>query len=490
MTIGFAVMMSMACVTSMAFGQVAQPQNPRRGGDPALATSFAQTHVLVKLRVGAVLDAAPLAALGVTSIERTASVAHANALLAAQIGLDRWVTVRLAAGIDPTKVRMVRDALSALPAVEFASLDGIGGTAEVIPNDPSFSAQWPLLNTGQMAGGIAGASGADISAPDAWLLSTGGEEVIVAVLDSGVSSHPDLSGRILPGWNVPQQSAVTTDGCNSHGTHVSGILGATGNNGVAIAGICWDVRILPVVVVNPCSGLESWVADGITWAVDHGAQVINMSLQYSVGSQYLYDAVLYASASGIPMIAATGNSNATPPSFPARWPETIAVGATNNLDERWSSSNYGPQIDLAAPGVSVLSLSSAGGTTIKTGTSMATPHVTGVVALMRSVYPAISAEQIRAVLQSSADDINAPGFDNFTGWGRLNAFGAVQGAIDLIPMPGDVNGDGVVNGADLALVLGHWGSCAECTECTGDLDGDCAVGGSDLAIVLGHWSAS
>jgi len=418
-------------------------------------------------------------------VRATATVARSNAVLASQIGLDRWVTVTVAPGGD---VIAMAEALASLPSVEIVTLDGVGGVADLVPNDPSFVAQWSMLNTGQMANGVAGAPGADVKATQAWSLATGGRSVLVAVLDSGVWAHPDLAGRVVAGWNVPQQNGNTTDVCNSHGTHVSGIIGAAGNNSLAIAGLCWDARIMPVVVVNPCSGLESFVADGITWAVDHGAEIINMSLQYSVGSAYLHDAVLYAAASGVPMIAAAGNSGSSPPAFPARWPETIAVAATDNQDVRWTSSNFGPQVDLAAPGVAVLSLAADGGTTIKSGTSMATPHVTGVVALMRSVNDAISPEAIRSLLTSTADDVNAPGFDEFTGWGRVNAFEAVAAAIDAIVIPGDLNGDGSVNGSDLALLLGQWGGCEACQECVGDLDGDCAVGGSDLAILLGHWT--
>jgi len=430
---------------------------------------------------------AVLASIGAISVERASSVAHANAARAAAIGLDRWVKLRLEPGRDPlaaiAPIRLV-------PGVEIAELDGVGGLADFVPNDPNFPSQWSLLNTGQSAGGVAGSIGADVKAPAAWDISTGGGEIVVAVLDSGVFEHADLAGRVLPGWNVPQANDNTADGCASHGTHVSGIVGALGDNGVAIAGLCWDVKILPVVVVNPCSGFESWVADGITWAVDHGAEIINMSLQYSAGTQYLHDAVIYADMAGIPMLAATGNSNATPPSFPSRWAETIAVAATNNLDERWPSSNYGAEVDIAAPGVSILSLSSSGGTTVKSGTSMAAPHASGIVALLRSVNPALTSAEIRDILQSSADDVNAPGFDVFTGYGRVNAHAALELALDTGSVPGDLDGDGIVNGADLGTLLGFWGSCEDCDKCAADFDGNCAVDGSDLGALLGYWTGS
>ncbi|MBX3354648.1 MAG: S8 family serine peptidase [Phycisphaeraceae bacterium] len=468
--------------------QGAGPADQGQANDFAVfGAEFAMGHVLVKLRPGAVMEARDLAALGGVSLAPTSLVTHRNAMLASQIGLDRWRTVTLAAGRDPEQA--VAE-LSRHPAVEVASVDGVGGVASVVPNDPSFSSQWALLNTGQVADGVAGISGSDVGATAAWTLTTGGRPTVVAVLDSGVSLHPDLAGRVLQGFNIPDQNTNTSDLCVSHGTHVSGIIGASGNNGTAIAGLCWDVMILPVVVVKPCGGVESWVADGITWAVDNGADLINMSLQYSTGSAYLHDAVKYAFASGVPMIAATGNSSAPQLSFPARWPETIAVGATNNADQRWWGSNWGPNIDLMGPGVGVLSLASDGGTMVKTGTSMAAPHVTGTIALMLSVNPSLSESSIRSVLHQTAKDIGDPGYDLLNGWGRVDAFAAVSLAIDLLPIPGDLDGNGVVDGADLALLLGSWGECAACNACPADLDGDCSVGGSDLAILLGHWSAS
>lgn len=431
---------------------------------------------------------AVLASIGAIAVERASLVEHADAERAARIGLDRWVRLTLEPGRDP---HAGAAALRFVPGVEVAEVDGIGGLAEdLVPDDAQFANQWSMQNTGQSAGGVAGDIGADVDAPGAWGLSTGGRQIVIGVLDGGVSWHPDLDGRILPGWNVPQGNDNAVDGCSSHGTHVAGIIGALGDNGTAVAGLCWDVRILPVVVVNPCSGLESWVADGITWAVDHGAEIINMSLQYSAGTQYLHDAVLYAAEAGIPMLAATGNSGATPPSFPSRWPETIAVAATNNLDERWISSNYGTEVDVAAPGVAVLSLSATGGTTTKTGTSMAAPHATGIVALMRSVNASLTEPQIRSVLQSTADDVDAPGFDVFTGHGRLNAHEAVALAIAMGAVPGDLDGDGVVDGSDLGSLLGYWGPCEDCGNCPADFDGDCDVGGSDLGTLLGNWTGS
>lgn len=399
--------------------------------------------------------------------------------LATQLGMDRWHRIKCLNGDDP---RIVATLLQSLGGpFEIVEADPLGGLAT---DDPIWDSQWNMENTGSSGGAV----GADISAPEAWVLAPhGGDGIVVAVLDAGVAAHADLAGRILPGWNVPAQNTNTGDVCSYHGTHVCGTIAAEANNQVAMAGISSRALILPVVVVNPCSGSESWVAEGIAWAVDHGADVINMSLQYGVGSQALHDAVLYADGLGIPMAAATGNSALSQPSFPARWPETIAVTATDKWDEVWPLSNTGIEVDLAAPGVAVDSLYGTTGTSSRSGTSMATPHVSGTIALILGEVPTLSTPLIRAALEGTATDIETPGFDTLSGSGRLNAGAAVSAAITLGPGPGDVNRDGVVNGADLALVLGAWGVCG--CPCPVDTNGDCSIDGMDLAAILGGWSS-
>ena len=393
------------------------------------------------------------------------------------IGLNRWWRLPIGVDDDP---RIVASMLSGLGGpFEVVEADHEGGLAT---NDPIWSSQWSLENTGSSGGVV----DADIDAPAAWLIAPSGGNVIVAVLDDGISQHVDLAGRILPGWNVPLQSTSTASLCSDHGTHVSGTIAAAGGNGLVMAGIACNARILPIVVVNPCTGSESWVAEGIVWAADNNADVINMSLQYSVGSQALHDAVYYAAALDIPMVAATGNFAMLQPSFPARWPETIAVTASDKWDGVWALSNTGIEVDLAAPGVSIDSLNTTTTWSTRSGTSMAAPHVSGTIALMLGELPILSTPQIRIALESTADDIGAVGFDNQSGHGRLNAAAAVAAAIGSGPGAADVNGDGVVNGADLALMLGSWGACS--CPCPADVDENCAVDGADLALILGAWS--
>lgn len=428
--------------------------------------------------------AASLEALGVRSIVRAMRGEPADAALARSLRLDRYYLVRLREGADAEAVMARLRAEGEL--VEHVERDGVGGVAELVPNDPFFSFQYGLQNTGQAVQGAFGVPGADVDATNAWPMTTGAD-LVIAVLDSGVNQHVDLGGKVLPGWNVPNEDSVTTDACNSHGTHVSGIAAAIGDNGVGVAGMSWGALILPIVVVDPCNGFESWLADGIMIAVDAGVDVINMSLQYSAGTEYLHDAVKYAAAKGVVMVAASGNSGASV-SYPAKWPETIAVGATNNSDQRWSSSNFGPELDLMAPGVNVYSLSGTVSYGFKTGTSMATPFVSGLAALMLSIDPALTPEAIREVLHATAADLGDPGFDELTGHGRLEAAAALESVFNASRV-GDLNGDGVVDGTDLGMVLSAWGACAECTPegCAADLDGDCVVDGRDIGLLLANW---
>jgi subtilisin family serine protease len=470
-------------------------------GEAADEALYSQQHLFARVAPGVVLERhhggsqgfvtaagehavgvdAMLSFVGAQSIERAPIQAAADRGAALAVGADRWYRISLAPGFDALRAADLLQA--SWVGFEVVEVDPTGTLAD-LPNDTSFSTQWSLLNSGQ-AGGT---PGADISASDAWAITTSNASLVIAFLDSGVDPHPELDTRILPGRNIPLGTTNTADVCSGHGTHVAGIATARGNNASGIAGVVWNAKILPVVVVNPCSGLESYVADGLVWAVDNGADIVNMSLQYSVGSAYLQTAVQYAANVGVPMIAATGNSNAAV-AFPARWPETIAVAASNRFDARWTQSNFGPEVDVTAPGDTIYSLGLAGSYSTRSGTSMATPHVTGTVALMRAVHPLMGSDAIRAALMQTARDIGTAGFDNYTGAGVIDAGAAVALAQSSGPGPGDLNGDGVVDGFDLAALLTQWGTCTSC-QCTADFDDNCVVDGVDLAVVFSGWSGN
>lgn len=488
-------------VTTIAMGFAGSTQgSPKRQAD-ALTTAedappiippngfegatFATGHVLVQLRAGMrpnSLSPRTLTQAGVLNVRSIFVEPLKDAATAAALGLDRWYRCELAPGVDAAAA-VAR--LAKASVVERAERDPEGGLAE-IPNDTDFWVQYALRNTGQVVGGVAGTAGADIGMAAAWGYTHGDPNLVIAVLDSGIDPHPEIAGRILPGLNVPDGNTATADECN-HGTHVAGILAATGNNGTGMAGVTWNTKLLPVVVVNGCTGFESNVAAGLTWAADQGAKLINMSLQFNVGSTVFLQAVQYAHAQGALMCAATGNSNSSLVAFPARWSETIAVAATDNRDTRATYSNYGSETDIAAPGTNVWSLSAGvGGYVLKSGTSMATPHVTAVAALLWSYDPSLTREEVRGYLLSTARDLGTPGNDIYFGAGRLDAAAALA-AVPPPYAPEDINQDGSVNAADLSILLAAWGACSDCDGCPADLNGDCLVGAPDLSLLLAAW---
>lgn len=489
-----------ACLCVVATGVEAAPQVAGKvAAQPAVDELFASDHLFVRVRPGCRPTTTSTGELtfsnvdgvgdknlskvmkifGVSKLTPALSIAAQRADIAASVGLDRWYRISIPQGSNALGAA---DTLQASWAgFEICEVDGIGGLAD-IPNDPSFPTQYSLLNNGQSNGTV----GADIRALSAWSIVSSNPSVVIGLLDSGVFAHTELAGRILPGRNIPLGTTDTSDVCGGHGTHVSGIMTATSGNAAGIAGICGNAMILPVVIVNPCSGLESYVADGLVWAVDQGANVINMSLQYSVGSQYLYAAVQYAAAQGVPMIAATGNSNAGV-AWPAKWSETIAVAGSNRFDMRYSVSNFGPEVDVTAPGESIYSLALNNSYGTRSGTSMAAPHVTATIALMRAVYPRMTATKIRTVLMQTARDIAPAGFDDYTGAGVINAGAAVALAQSMNPGPADLNNDGFVNGLDLTVFFTQWGTCSSCA-CTADFNADCVVDATDLSRLLSSWS--
>lgn len=511
-------------MASLAMAATAAMPSPAIGPDPAqrgpvglpdVEGGYASTHIFVRVRNPAIVPKRmadgrwTMAAAGARRAAASAPVTRAaNALtaakakaivpffagaqdrvLATQLGLDRVYRIDLPAGSDaPALVRALAPLTGLFDRVE---LDGIGGLAGLIPNDPEFPNQYTFHNTGQTIAGAVGVADADIDAPEAWelaqTLGLNTASIAVAVLDSGVNQHVQLSGRILPGFNIPDNTTITTDECSSHGTHVSGIIASTGNDGVGTTGMAWQAKIAPYVVVNPCSGFESSVATALIMATDAGYRLVNMSLQYNSGTQTLHDAVLYAYSHDVIMVAAAGNSNTPFVAFPGRWDETICVAAITNANVKASFSNFAPEVDVCAGGKSVRSLTGTTGYGDKDGTSQATPAVTGTIALLLARNPTLTPTEVRQILISTADDIDAPGFDNNTGYGRLNAFAALSSTPSA--MPQDLNNDGTVGPADLAILLGAWGSCADCDGgCAADFDGDCAVGPSDLAILLGAWT--
>ncbi|MBH5318113.1 peptidase S8 [Paenibacillus sp. GSMTC-2017] len=297
---------------------------------------------------------------------------------------------------------------------------------KVTPNDELYSKyQWNLPS---------------IKAESGWTVSTGDEGVVIAVLDTGVqSNHPDLKDRLVKGMNIVSKDAAPNDDVG-HGTHVAGIIGAAVNNGEGVAGVSWYNKIMPVKVLDSSGAGSTYsVAQGIIWAVDHGAKVINMSLGNYAQADFLHDAIKYAYERDVVLIAASGNDNTERPGFPAAYPEVFAVAATNSKKEKASFSNFGNYIDVAAPGDSIASTYPGSQYAALSGTSMASPHVAALAGLIRSVNPDLTNVEVMEIMRVSARDLGASGKDIYFGYGEidvdkaLHAASTYSGALQTFP---------------------------------------------------------
>lgn len=272
-----------------------------------------------------------------------------------------------------------------------------------------------------------------VQARAAWDLTMGSPKTLLAIVDTGVDhSHPDLKGRTLKGKDFVNNDDDAMDD-QGHGTHVAGIAAGSANNGIGIAGIAPNVTILAVKVLSKSGGGSyEGVANGIIYAADQGAHVINMSLGGPSPSKAVEDACKYAMSKGSVVIAAMGNDGRETVSYPAGVPGVIAVGSTDSADLRSSFSNMGKHISISAPGSKILAtlpmLPNPIGKTeygVLSGTSMATPAAAGLAALIRDKYPSLDINGVRAKLEQSSDDLGDKGFDKSFGFGRINALKAL-----------------------------------------------------------------
>jgi len=282
-----------------------------------------------------------------------------------------------------------------------------------------------------------------IEAKKAWDITQGRAETIIAIVDTGVDlSHPDLKDKLVPGFSAlkdkedDHNQKIGGDD-NGHGTHCAGIAAGIGNNGIGIAGVALKNKIMPVRVLGGAgSGSLFSIAKGVDWAVDNNASVISMSLggPSSAMDLVVERAVNKALKKNIPVVAAMGNSGKEEKSVPACIKGVIAVGATDSNDKKAPFSTFGSHISVSAPGVQILSTMPTYDVFITkeygvsknyaalSGTSMATPVVSGVVGLIRSKYPNLTPAQIKERLEKSSDDLGQTGFDKLYGHGRVNAY--------------------------------------------------------------------
>jgi subtilisin family serine protease len=308
------------------------------------------------------------------------------------------------------------------PDVEYAE-PNITYQALLEPDDTEYNNQWSLPK---------------IDAPEAWDIETGPASVDIAIIDTGINgTHEDLNGKVLAGYdfinNVPIVANTDSDDMG-HGTAVAGVASALTNNATGIAGVAWDCDLMPVKVLDAIGyGTAEGLANGIIYAADNGAEVINMSLGGTYSST-VANAVNYAEAAGVIMAAASGNYHPVywptyEITYPARLPNTLAVGSVDSSDVRASNSCYGPELDVVAPGVSILTTYDTDGYGPASGTSLASPHVAGLVALILAQHPGSTLAQVRDAIRSWADNVAAMGGANFTnqyGYGRINAHNSLR----------------------------------------------------------------
>ncbi|MFC0189074.1 S8 family serine peptidase [Fictibacillus aquaticus] len=282
----------------------------------------------------------------------------------------------------------------------------------VVPNDPGLQQQWGLQA---------------IRAEEAWSISPQDSlSTRIAILDTGIdTAHPDLAEKIIISRNFT--NSPTVEDQFGHGTHVAGIAAAITNNNIGVAGVSFNnAYIMNIKVLGDSgSGDWSWLADGILFAVNNNANVINMSLGGTSQSDTVRRAIDYAVSNGVAVAAAAGNDSSNTPQYPAAYSGVISVAATNQSDQLAEFSNYGAAwVDVAAPGVEILSTTPGNSYGFLSGTSMATPFVSGLAALILTTYPDLSGTEAANVIRQSCDPISGTGelFLN----GRINAEAALM----------------------------------------------------------------
>jgi len=390
----------------------------------------------------------PSAGTSLSTLESTLSLPDAS--LEPGTRLLEWIRVKVPVGREEEYLSKLR----AEPHVLDATLNHVAHVLE-IPNDERWDDQWNMHV---------------IEAAAAWDIITDTTDVTVAIVDTGVDiGHPDIEANLWTntgeisgngldddgngyvddanGWNFVGQDADVMDRylTSGHGTHVAGIIGAMGDNGIGVAGLSWNGTIMPVRVLDEQGeGDYADIARGVNYAAENGARIINLSLGGTASSPLLYDAVLRARGRGCLVVAAAGNCadqmslydeacnfQINPPFYPAAHAETLAVAATNGLD-RWADfSEHHDYVDLSAPGTGICSTCLQGDYCFKQGTSMATPHVAGLAALIWTARPELTNQEVQRVMEGWAADVNSderPGKDKYLGWGRINAYQAVLNA--------------------------------------------------------------
>ena len=351
--------------------------------------------------------------------DRHASAAAQKALIA-RVGGRRVASIRrLGTAVVTVPAAKKKTALALLqrqPTVTYAQTDGLVHMDSLTIDDTYLnSSAWQLANP---------------HFADAWSLTTGSPSVIVAVLDTGVQPNQQDLGTLVPGYDFVNNDSSPADD-EGHGTAVAGIIAAQGNNGQGVAGVCWGCRIMPVKVLGS-NGYGTWsaVASGIVWATDHGANVINMSLGSTSSDQTTADAIAYAEAHGVVVVAAAGNDRDSVLHYPADYPGVISVGAVDQTGTRYSWSDFGSWVQVDAPGCTfTTALGSKLYLSNFCGTSASAPFVSGLAGLALSYRPSATASDVANAIEQSAH----------LGSNQNSVYGLVDGAATLRALGAQVN---------------------------------------------------
>lgn len=369
------------------------------------AQEFARGRILVEARAG----------LSDAALDKLVK-AHGGAKRR-KIGQSRLHLVELNGNVAEADVVAK---LARRPEIRFAELDR-KVKAGLAVNDPYIGSAWHLNRIG---------------APAAWDRSQGAG-VTIAVLDSGVlASHPDLKDRLVPGYNIYGNNTDVSDVCG-HGTAVAGAAAASTNNATGVAGVAGAARIMPVRIAfadaSGCYAYYSTIANGLTYAADNGARIANISYAGVAGSAAIQSAARYMKGKGGLVFVSAGNDNLNDATVAD--PAMIVVSATDSADAKAGFSNYGAFVALAAPGAGIWTTDRNGAYSSWNGTSFASPVAAGVGALVMAARPDLSAEQVEALLFSSAADLGAAGRDPVYGYGRVQAGAAVAAAAAYVAPP-------------------------------------------------------
>ncbi len=422
---------SLLCLSSLAGRPTPVSGDPQAA--PEVHTAFVPGEILVAFQAGP----APLGATTTDDLLQAHQATRSGRIVSASED-ERVDVVRVPEGSELAVI----EALNRDPRVRYAEPNYVV-RAFATPNDPYLAQQWAYTT---------------IRARAAWEIVTGTTSVTIAVVDTGIDpTHPDLQGKIVAGYDYVENDNDPRDR-NGHGTHVAGIAAAVTNNGIGVAGMSWGARIMPLRALDEMgNGDTAKVASAIGWAHLNGAKIINLSLGGDQSSQTLQEAITRAHNAGILVVAAMGNGPSSTPTYPAAFSDVMAVGATDINDARAYYSNYGSHIDISAPGGVmachgitgiystmptydvVLTLPNSSGCTYyrgydtMQGTSQATPFVSGLAALIWSQDPTLTPNQVQQIIQSTAVDLGAPGWDQLFGWGRIDALAAVETLLTLEP---------------------------------------------------------